>query len=100
MAITSDHTILFDLPLEFSFSDMITRNEFPVQFKKDAQARIGLIQRRTGTDVQWFDIARGGNVFHTVNAYNDERTGEIVLHALRSEPEQSGYVFNEYSPSY
>ncbi|QDZ22037.1 carotenoid cleavage dioxygenase [Chloropicon primus] len=100
MAITSDHTILFDLPLEFSFSDMITRNEFPVQFKKDAQARLGLIKRGGGTEVQWFDIARGGNVFHTVNAYNDEGTGEIVLHALRSEPERSGYVFNEYSPSY
>ncbi len=52
------------------------------------------------TQKKWFDVARGGNVFHTFNAYNCVETGEVVLHAMRSEPERSGYVFNDYSPSY
>ena len=48
--------------------------------------------------MEWFEVQRGGNVFHTVNAFDDERTGEVVLQAMRSEPERSGYIFNEDRP--
>ena len=99
MAITSTRAVLFDLPVEFSVAN-IARNEFPVQFQKEARARLGVVERGGSRDVEWFEVQRGGNVFHTVNAFDDERTGEVVLQAMRSEPERSGYIFNDYSPSY
>ena len=100
MAITKTHAILLDLPLVFDAANFL-KNEFPVQFEKNAGARLGLLERGgRGSLVQWFDIKNQANVFHTVNAFNCPETGEVVLHAMRAEPEKDGYVFNDYSPSY
>jgi len=99
MAITETHAVLFDLPVYFDAANIFVKGEFPVQYQREAPSRLGLIERG-GSEVQWFDVASGGNVFHTFNAYNCEETGQVVLHAMRSEPEKDGYIFNDYSPSY
>ena len=99
MAITASRAILFDLPITFDLTRVLLSGETPVQFVKDAPARIGIMPRG-GSQVKWIDIARRGNVFHTFNAYDDPTTGEIVLHGLRSEPRKSGWIFNDYAPSF
>ena len=46
MAITSTRAVFkdVDLPVEFSVAN-IARNEFPVQFQKEARARLGVVER-------------------------------------------------------
>ena len=99
MAITATRAVLFDLPIVFDLANIFLKNQFPIQFQRSGAARLGVIERG-GTTVQWFQVAPGGNVFHTMNAHDDEETGEVVVHALRSQPERDGYIFNDYSPSY
>lgn len=65
MAITRTHTILYDFPVVFNVSNIFT-GQFPIQFDKTADAKLGVI-KRGGKLVKWFNVDRGGNTFHTVN---------------------------------
>ena len=47
--------------------------------------------------MEWFQVDPC-NVFHTVNAFEDEETGEVVLHGGRCTVERDLYF--EYNPAY
>ena len=57
----------------------------PYSWNPDCPARIGLLPREgTAADVRWFEI-EPCYVFHTLNAYEDHATGEVVIDAVRHE---------------
>jgi len=95
MAITENYSILLDLPLVFDVRN-IMQNKFPFGYDPGHPARIGLLPRQGGS-VEWFPV-ESCNVFHTVNAYEDSATGEVVLHGGRYECENNSYF--EYNPAY
>lgn len=95
MAITKSYSLVFDTPLVFDNINLI-QGRFPFGVDESHPARIGVIPRYGG-DVEWF-LVDPCNVFHTVNAYEDEETGEIVLHGGRFVLERDPYF--AYNPAY
>jgi len=95
MAITQNYSILLDLPLVFDTANIL-RNRFPFAYDAAHPARIGLLPRHGGP-VEWFPVD-SCNAFHTVNAYEDGASGEVVLHAGRYECEKDSYF--EFNPAY
>jgi len=80
MAITRSYTIFLDCPLRLDLDGAMT-GDSPVIFDKDSPMRLGLLPRFGGGDeVTWFEVPGPGKmVFHVMNAFEDEATGEVVV---------------------
>jgi carotenoid cleavage dioxygenase len=74
VAITEQHIVVWDLPLEYADDDP---GLFPYAWNREGAARVGLIARRDlRSPVRWFDIDPCF-VFHGLNAY-DTDSGVVV----------------------
>ena len=74
VAITEQHVVVWDLPLEYADDDP---GLFPYAWNREGAARVGLIERRDlSGPVRWFDIDPCF-VFHGLNAY-DTDSGVVV----------------------
>ena len=71
-------------------------NKFVFGYDPNHPARIGILPRYGGK-VEWLPV-ESCNVFHTVNAFEDSETGEVVLHGVRFDCERDPYF--EYNPAY
>jgi carotenoid cleavage dioxygenase-like enzyme len=86
-AITSNHTILMDLPCVFDFTRM-AEGKSMLYFEPENGSRFGILARGAdGSDVRWFDVA-SCYCYHTVNAF--EEGDEIVVEGCRSERNSIG----------
>ena len=74
LAMTEQHVIVWDLPLEYSNDDPTV---FPYAWNREGAARVGLLDRRDlSSPVRWFDIDPCF-VFHALNAY-DTDSGVVI----------------------
>jgi carotenoid cleavage dioxygenase len=74
LAITEQHVVVWDLPLEYADDDP---GLFPYAWNREGAARVGLVDRRDlSAPVHWFDIDPCF-VFHGLNAY-DTDAGVVV----------------------
>jgi len=80
MAITSTHSVLFDLGVAYDFSMMQQGYKIPLRWHEERQCRIGIIPRYGGT-MKWFEI-ESCFIQHISNAYN-EPDGTIVVDVVR-----------------
>ncbi len=80
MAITSTHSILFDLGVAFDFSMLQKGFNMPLRWHEERECRIGVIPRLGGT-VQWFQI-ESCFIQHIANAYN-ENEHTLIVAAVR-----------------
>ncbi|RTL33655.1 MAG: carotenoid oxygenase [Burkholderiales bacterium] len=77
-AITRSQVIVLDLPVTFSWWEMIKRSPFPYSWNPKHGARVGLLPREgEASDIRWFDVDPC-YVFHPCNAY-DLPDGSVVL---------------------
>ena len=84
MAFTRNYAILNDFPL-FWEPEMLERDIHMARFHRDIPSRFGVLPRRGGGEIQWFE-ADPTYVLHFVNAYEDG--DEIVLDGFfQGEPE-------------
>jgi len=80
MAITSTHSVLFDLGVAYDFSMMEQGFNIPIRWHDDRQCRIGVIPR-FGGPILWFEV-ESCFIQHIANAYN-ETESTIVIDAVR-----------------
>ncbi|MDA0978361.1 MAG: carotenoid oxygenase family protein [Proteobacteria bacterium] len=86
-AITSNHTVILDLPCVFDFERMAQGKSMLV-FQPENGSRLGVLARGAeGDQIQWFDVA-SCYCYHTVNAYEDGE--EVVVDGCRSERNSIG----------
>jgi carotenoid cleavage dioxygenase-like enzyme len=80
-AITEHYVIFMELPVVFSWWDMLTGGALPFAWNDNAPSRIGIMPK-TGTskDLKWFDIDPAF-VFHTMNAF--EQGDDVMLDVAR-----------------
>lgn len=77
-AITARHVIVLDLPITFSFPDLLKGHLFPYRWNPRHGARVGLLPRDgSADDLRWFAVDPCA-VFHTANAYELD-DGRVVL---------------------
>lgn len=102
-ALTKKYVVLLDFPLTVRPSRMIF-DEFPVQYEPENGARIGLLPRRenglidSNQEIKWYECQTGVTL-HTVNAYEVEEAGKVVLHAFRASPSSKGSYIETQAPS-
>lgn len=81
-AITSNHTIILDLPAVFDF-DRMAQGKSVLHFDAANGSRLGVLARgANGDTTQWFTVD-DCYCYHTVNAFEDG--DEIVVEGCRSE---------------
>jgi len=80
MAITSTHSVLFDLGVAYDFSMMQQGYRIPLRWHEERQCRIGIIPRYGGA-IYWFEI-ESCFIQHISNAH-DEPDGTITIDAIR-----------------
>ncbi|MDH3641178.1 MAG: carotenoid oxygenase family protein [Gammaproteobacteria bacterium] len=86
-AISSNHTILMDLPCVFDFTRM-AEGKSMLYFEPENGSRFGILERGAeGSEVRWFDVA-SCYCYHTVNAF--EEGDEVVVEGCRSERNSIG----------
>lgn len=92
-AVTSTYMIVLDLPITFSFADLLKGHQFPYRWNPKHGARVGLLPREgTAEDLRWFDVDPCA-VFHTCNAYElaDGRVVvDLVVHPSQFEHSKIG----------
>lgn len=78
-AITQSSIVILDLPVTFSFRELIRGNALPYRWNPRHPARVGLLPRsaRSADDIRWFHIDPCF-AFHTCNAY-DLPSGDVIL---------------------
>lgn len=77
-AITQTQVVVLDLPVTFSWKEIIKRSGFPYIWNPDHAARVGLLPRDgQAKDTRWFDV-EPCYVFHTCNAF-DQPDGSVVM---------------------
>jgi len=77
-AITEQDVLIFDLPVTFSFKQLIKGNPLPYQWNDQHAARIGILPKYGHADeVQWINI-EPCFIFHAANAYRNEQQ-QIIL---------------------
>jgi carotenoid cleavage dioxygenase-like enzyme len=79
VALTSRHTVLFDLPVIFDAGEAAAGSRFPYTWAKDRPARLGLLPRE-GSAARWVELDPCF-VFHPVNAF--ESGDECVIDVIR-----------------
>ena len=85
-AITKEYSLFLDFPLEFHPKEMCSSPSYSAFRFVDRPCRIGVVPRHCANaeeEARWFEF-RPGYVFHTMNAWVDEDSQEIVLYACRS----------------
>lgn len=81
-SITENYAVFYDAPMFFDRAMALQGDHLPVRWYPEEGARIGLVSRNPAEPtVRWYDVSLGF-VFHTVNAYENER-GQVVLHVIR-----------------
>ena len=86
-AITSQHTVIMDLPCVFDFGRM-AEGKSMLYFEPENGSRFGILARGAdGKDIQWFDV-ENCYCYHTVNAF--EEGDEVVVEGCRSERNSIG----------
>lgn len=106
-AITSKHVLVLDLPITFSFGDLLKGRLFPYRWNPRHEARVGLLPRDGGSaDLQWFKVDACA-VFHTCNAFelDDGRVVmDLVVHPSQfahsttgPDPEVDGITFERWT---
>lgn len=86
-AITSNHTVIMDLPCVFDFGRM-AEGKSMLYFEEENGSRFGVLARGAdGKEIQWFDVD-SCYCYHTVNAFEDG--DEIVVEGCRSERNSIG----------
>lgn len=77
-AITRSQVVVLDLPVTFSFWELLKRSPFPYVWNPKHGARVGLLPRNgTAQDMRWLEVDPC-YVFHPCNAY-DLPDGGVVL---------------------
>ncbi|CAI5476182.1 unnamed protein product [Closterium sp. Yama58-4] len=81
-AITENHAVFLDLPLEFTPREVIN-NKMPFLWNPDRLARFGVLPRyaESEAEMRWFELPPLF-IFHTVNAWEEQAEGgetEVVL---------------------
>lgn len=77
-AITTDHVLVFDLPVTFSMGKLIAGFRFPYQWNPDHPARVGVLGRNApASSIIWCDVDPC-YVFHPSNAFVDA-DGRIIV---------------------
>jgi carotenoid cleavage dioxygenase len=83
-ALTESYVVLLDLPVTFSMDAAVSGSQLPYAWNRSHRARIGLLPRKTvAPEVRWFEVDPCW-VFHTLNAYDDDR-GRVVVDLCRYE---------------
>jgi len=86
-AITSNHTVIMDLPAVFDFARMAEGKSI-LNFEPENGSRFGILSRGSdGKDIRWFTIDTC-YCYHTVNAF--EEGDEIVVEGCRSDRNSIG----------
>jgi carotenoid cleavage dioxygenase-like enzyme len=81
-ALTGRYVVLYDLPVTLSMAAAAAGLRLPYTWNADVPARIGLLPRDGGADeIRWCEIEPCW-VFHTLNAFEDER-GRVVVDVCR-----------------
>jgi carotenoid cleavage dioxygenase-like enzyme len=81
-ALTERYVVLLDLPVTFSMDAAAAGAQLPYGWNPAHRPRVGLLPREGDAPaVQWFDVDPCW-VFHTLNAYDDER-GRVVVDLCR-----------------
>ena len=81
MAITRNHSLIFDMPVTFSIERIMNGGK-AFDWEPDNGTRIGVVPRYgEGRETRWFDVDTG-YIFHVFNAW--EEGDEIVLDACRT----------------
>lgn len=77
-AITEQDVLIFDLPVTFSFKQLMKGNPLPYEWNEKHKARIGILPKYGHADeVQWIPI-QPCFIFHAANAYRNGQQ-QIVL---------------------
>ena len=78
-ALSRNHVIFLDLPVVFDL-ERAMRGTMPFAWSDSYGARLGVMERRPGAPVRWFDVETC-YVFHVLNAFDDGDT--VNLDAVR-----------------
>jgi len=82
MAVTENHSLIFDMPVTFSIERVMNGGK-AFDWEPENGTRIGVIPRYgKGSETKWFDVDTG-YIFHAFNAW--EEGDDIVLQACRTE---------------
>jgi carotenoid cleavage dioxygenase len=80
-AITRTQVVVMDLPVTFSFWEILKRSTFPYVWNPKHPARVGLLPRNgDADDIRWLDVDPC-YVFHACNAY-DLPDGSVVMDVI------------------
>ncbi len=86
-AITSNYTIMLDLPCVFDFARMAEGKNI-LNFEAENGSRFGILARGAdGDTIRWFDV-ESCYCYHTVNAF--EEGDEVVVEGCRSDRNSIG----------
>ena len=79
-ACTRTHSIIMDLPLTMDPFNIVRSGKPMLSFDKSMKSRFGIIPRLYGgkkDQVQWFETD-GCMIFHTANAWDETKEGQVV----------------------
>lgn len=83
-AITQKEILVFDFPVTFSRTQFLKGNSLPYEWNEQHPARIGILPfYGRGGEVRWINIGADVFVFHSANAYRDDKQNiilDIVVH--------------------
>ncbi len=80
-AITEQDVLIFDLPVTFSFKQLMKGNPLPYEWNEKHTARIGILPKYGCADeVQWIPV-EPCFIFHAANAYRNEQQ-QIILDVI------------------
>lgn len=86
-AVTPRYSVFLDTPLTFSTERMVAGERLIAFDAESGGTRFGVLPRHGGAgDMRWVEVAGTPfHVFHLMNAWEDERAGELVLVGCRME---------------
>ena len=77
-AITRSSVVILDMPVTFSFSEMVKGYPFPYRWNPKHAARVGLLPKEGKADeIRWFDVDPC-YVFHPCNAFDTANGGAVI----------------------
>jgi len=85
--VTENYTVIFEGSMNIRPLRML-KGVHPLQYDRSQLARFGILQRQcdgTMSDVTWCECAEPEMVYHFVNAWEDDRTGHIVIVGVRED---------------
>ena len=93
--ITEHYAVCPDMSIRFDVKQMRSEHQGPWFFDQNTHMKFGVVRRTShpeghSSDVQWFDTGRPGFIWHTINAWEEQRSDggtDLLLFAP---------VFDEY----